>query len=185
MTSKAEIGEMLALASINYPMYSLPEGHRFGLMIEGYHRILGHIPAATLAAAFDMAVSRSEFMPTPAAVMRALRDLDEQANGSTEVEAMEQWGAIKKAMREYSADFPSGRGSNPGNEVTQRIVKWMGGMTALWRSDNEVADRARFLEAYRIECGRGTEARLMLPGVRRVLESITAHNHHELPAPSR
>ena len=185
MATESEIGQLLAIAAASYPNYTKPDKEKFVVMVRAYHALLGHLPAEVVNAAMNDAMLRSpDFLPPAPSVLNAAGRVLGQSEQADETTALEQWGEVERHVRQFSPDFPindpqytrnysAARFDNP---VTQRIVDYMGGIRALHDSDNPVADRARFLEAYRIECRRTQERRVMLPGVAQLVAQLTAGN---------
>lgn len=191
MATSLEIGLMLGVAMASYPNYRKPGEDDFLTMTEAYTRILGHLPADVVAAAFDLAVTRSvDFLPPAPKVLEAAGQLAVRGSGSNDNAAFEQWGEVERHIRDYSPDFPTNDPRYASNyaaarfddPITQAVVEMFGGIRMLHASDNPAADRARFIEAYRTQVRRAGEQYAELPGVSEMTKKLESTSGRDLPA---
>jgi len=147
----------LAAAAAAYPNFVLkPE------TIQLYVSFLADIDDAALDQAMKTCIARGKFFPTIAEIREAAANLT-TANLPAAAEA---WGEVLEQMRRVGS-YRQPEFSNP---VISRVVSYFG-----WRelciSENLVADRARFLQAYEAEVQRGQETLQLLPETRQAIQA--------------
>lgn len=104
-----------------------------------YRRYLLDLPAAATRAAVERMLATARFVPKIAEIREAVKALE---LGPVRTGA-EAWGDVQRAFQRASADWTP----TFADPVVGRVVRALG-----WRdlclSENTVADRARFIEAY-------------------------------------
>jgi hypothetical protein len=130
-----------------------------------YERLLSDIDPALLEAATIQHIAASQFFPSIADLRSSALALQKRAVELPS--AYEAWGLFLEEVRRIGS-YGTPEFKSP---VLAKVVASLG-----WRdlclSENQVSDRARFIEAYTIECQRETENMNLLPDVRRVVEAL-------------
>ena len=104
---------------------------------------LGDLEVAKVKAAVTRLARTSEWLPTIAAI-RAAVGVVEHGEQSTGTEA---WETVLSAIRRYGSHRTPGIDFSFGDPITARVVKALH-WGELCASDNAIADRARFVDAY-------------------------------------
>lgn len=165
-------------------------------MRDAYHVILGDLDPDRLMKAAVHLGSTQTFFPSAAELRAAYFELAERASGVPT--AQDAWAEVCHRLRvrfryvegrgiqksrllrehEWSDSFEVGAptAEDWSNPLIQKAIDAVGGWAALCRSENEVADRARFLEAYNVYLAREREATRMLPGVRETVQRLARHS---------
>ena len=156
MTKAETIAKILLLLSAAYPNARLAEETPVL-----YERLLADIPDELLETAVMDHIARSPFYPKVSELRQAAANI---ATGIYEIPpAAEAWGELARLIPAY------GRDNQPEieNPITARVVAALG-----WRnlciSTNQVADRARFIEAYNEYKKRAADRCVTLPAVRQL-----------------
>jgi hypothetical protein len=136
MATDQEILKALTVLASAYPRFDLPEQ-----TIRIYQRLLADLDFDLLKAATLQCATTHTFFPAVAEIRAAAVDLKAMADGiPSDIEA---WGQVLEQMRKVGSygtpDF-----SHP---LVDQVVRQMGWIN-LCMSENQIADRARFLEAY-------------------------------------
>ena len=130
---------------------------------EAYVMVLADIDSAVLeTAVLHLLEQPLDFMPTAGRIREVAFDLADNAGGSGIPDAYAAWEEVLSAIREYG----SYRTPIFSNELIERAVRHVGGWRELCASENTVADRARFLEAFSRLRSRHREDSRMMPVVR-------------------
>jgi hypothetical protein len=148
-----------------------PNAHITPETITVYVVTLRHYDPETLRAAALHCVSRCKFFPTVAEINEAITNLAEHATGQPT--AAEAWGIVLRAIRKYGHTLYGGHRPRFENQVIEKVVGYFG-WNDLCLSENEVADRARFIEAYTVELRRERERATMLPEVKALADKLSA-----------
>lgn len=124
-----------------------------------------------LSAASKTVITESTFFPKVAEVRKMAFTL--QKDGLNLPDAEAAWGFLLRWMRATSYILGKdgvARKKPPLPPPIQRAVEYLGGVDEIGRSDNPVADRARFIEAYRRVMERAEHQVTMLPEVRKLVQ---------------
>lgn len=128
--------------------------------VEVWCRVLADIPKALVeAAVLDYISGPNEFFPSPGQVRQRAIELGMPQNQLSPPEA---WGEILMLMRK-TGFYGEPLYSCP---AVEKAVECVGGWKYLCSSENMVADRARFLQAYETMQKRQADEQTMLPEVR-------------------
>jgi hypothetical protein len=158
MASLAEIKVIMGTMSIAYPNYVAKQGAP-----EIYHMILSDIPKDALEAGAKTYLATSNaFFPSPGQWRQAALDV---VLSNAAPSAMEAWGEVLRQI-EISGYYREPEFSSP---LIEKIVNQFGWQN-LCSSENQVADRARFLQAYESALQTASSDARMLPGVKTVAE---------------
>lgn len=133
-----------------------------------YARTLADLPADLLEAAVLSAIGACKFFPTVA----ELRDLAFSAveRAGNLPAPSEAWGDVMDAVSAIGYY----RTPNWKVEAIAEAVRAIGGWEMLCQSENSVADRARFIEAYGAIVQRARTDARQLPQVREALSRLTS-----------
>jgi hypothetical protein len=169
MATQQDIAKVLAALIAAYPSFRPTVSIRD--MQNVYHIILGDLNAdALMNAAVHYISSGAEFFP-PAGKLRQLTfELQERAVGVPL--AQEAWGEVKRAFRSGFSRYRVPTVDDWSHPLIAQAVESIGGWRYLCDSENDAADRARFIEAYGVLLGREREAVRMLPKVREQIQAI-------------
>ncbi len=141
MATSREVAEVLGMLSSVYPHYNLtPE------TIKSYAILLSDIPVDTLKAAAIQCARTKTFFPSVSELVSAAYDFID--DDTTPEEA---WGIVVKHMSRPMTTYHAGKKLKlkPLSDRIERAVTAIGGWPVLRASENYVADRARFIDAYR------------------------------------
>lgn len=157
--TKAEARQLVAIAVAACPTQSASfERERLDYMGVAWFGLLADISYDDAAAALKRWLATSHWLPAPAQI-RAI--VSEAAVGRARPGA-EAWGDVLRAIGRYGRD----RQPTFVDEVCGRAVSAFG-WRALCDSENQIADRARFIELYDQLAARVAEDRAVatLPGI--------------------
>lgn len=162
MAVESTILKSLALLSAAYPRHEIADATP-----ELYLHLLADIPDEILEAATLDHISRSTFYPTIAELRAAAANL---ATGADRLPtAYDAWQEVSQAIVRFGRD----RKPDFANPILERTVSALG-----WRnlclSTNQIADRARFIEAYNEFLHRAREQSVALPQVRALAARLAA-----------
>lgn len=124
-----------------------------------YAKILADINPETLQQAIDhLCAEPREFMPVPGIIRQVAFEFQARAEGVPE--SYEAWEEVQKAISAVGS-WGKPEFSHPLIEKTVNTIGWMN----LCMSENSVADRARFIQAFEQYRDRNEKDRRMLPQV--------------------
>lgn len=124
-----------------------------------YRKMLADLDFERAEAAVLRLLATARFMPTIAEIRAAVGVV---AHG-TKRSGAEAWGDVHAAMRKYGSHRTPGVEFNFDDPIVVRLVRAFGWYD-LCKSENPIADRARFIDAYeKMESTERTEA-AVLPG---------------------
>jgi hypothetical protein len=144
-----------------------------------YVEMLSDIPEEVLATATRHVISRHKFncWPTIAEIREACVNMQTGANRFPT--AFDAWCQVQKAIRDIgSYKYPTFE-----NPLIEKSINGIGGWKLLCLSENQTADRARFIEAYDIFLKRATEDTYTLPEVADLTKRLSAGNNRLLNPP--
>jgi len=156
-----EFSKIIYFVAAAYPSFTVKQD-----MLEAYHAILGDLPSDLLkAAALQLASESRAFFPSAGELRSAAFELIERRDGVPS--APEAWGEVKAQIGAVgyvgSPEF-----SHALIAEAVRIIGWRD----LCISENQMSDRARFIQAYEaLQKRRRTEV-AMLPQVRDALRLV-------------
>lgn len=137
-----EASKIVAVILAAYPAAYIPPD-RVIPMREAYRTALHDLTYEQADRALRAVIETSPKPPSPSEIRRAWMEL-QRGNRKTGLEA---WGTVVKAMSREGAYRKPGVEFVFGDKTTARVVDAMG-WEELCLSENTVADRARFIEAY-------------------------------------
>lgn len=161
MASRVDVSKVVAVLSAAYPNWAVSE-----YTAEVYYEDLKDIPTEELSAAAQHCRTEigRKFAPSVGELRGAVAELRSFSNNVPS--SFQAWQEVITQMRDNGGDF-----GNPvwSHALVERVVRTMG-----WRelrmSENQVADRARFIQCYEQLQERATREDLLLPEVRGYLE---------------
>jgi len=134
---------------------------------KGYVMMLSDMPIEILDAAVKQCVSTCEFFPTIAALRRAAAEI--QIGESAYPPAAQAWGEFLYLALHYGHDHKP-QINNPLMDKAIDALGWY----ELCMSENQVADRARFIEVYNQYLDRERREMVKLPEVKAVENRVIA-----------
>ena len=163
MATLKEVRELMLIVAAMFPNAPVLTAANY----KAYHMILGDLDAGILKmAGMDLARKRT-FLPTAGEWRKAAWALVEKANGIPS--AHDAWAEVCKSFGSHGYY----RGAPEWScALIGQAIAGIGGYTALCVSENTVADRARFLQAYDSYLERERDDAAMLPEVRDVVRQL-------------
>ena len=174
MATQAEILKVWVMLLAAYPHFAkdaTPE--TLDGTLEVYQRLLGDLPVKAIEAAALDHVSRCKWFPTIAEI----REKAIVIKLPTQPTAMEAWGEVSKAILSIGSWSPQPRFTHPTIDKTVTAMGWVD----LCRSEDGIADRARFIQAYDRFVQRQHDDALTLPKVREVAAQLRGEERKQLP----
>lgn len=155
MTDDLAFNKVMAVLAATYPRMELtPE------TLTAYHAILGDLPPDLLKAATLHLAATSKWFPAASEIRATAFELVEREAGVPD--AYQAWAEVLQNMRTGGGAYSRPEWSHPAIGAT---VEAVGGYRYLCHSENAVADRARFVEAFRVMLKRERATVRMLPAV--------------------
>ena len=145
--------KMLSRAYVDYAGKHL-SGSAGAETVRLYHRILEDLPDAVVESATVDHIASSQWFPKPSELRERCVAL--AGNDVDAVGGVEAWGVVLRRMRLPEKTWVNGVQyvRRPCDDTTERAVKAVGGWAYLRHSEDGMADRARFVEAYKDIAGR-------------------------------
>lgn len=162
MSTQEEIAQIVAVISAAYPNFKVSPQ-----TVEVYFQTLQDIPGDELKAATMQSISEAgrSFAPSIGEIRGAVLDIRKRiANVPSSYQA---WQEVQKQIRDNGGDFGYPVWSNQIVEVAVNALGWRN----LRMSEDQTADRARFLQAYDQLCERNAKEEIALPHVRGYIEN--------------
>jgi len=194
MAGKDEILEVLMVLMAAFPAFRINSGASIDEMKNAYHIVLGDIDGDLLQQVAAHLASTQKFFPSAGEIRRAAFHLAEVGLGIPT--AQDAWAEVTAMIRKgfyFQADggwyeVRAPKAEDCSHPVVFQAVEGVGGWATLRASENIVADRARFIQAYEVLQARYREKERMLPGVRQAVEELgegARTPHQALPARAR
>ena len=177
--SIVDLGKLLGTLLEEFPAFKrkMSEDDRVK-MFRAYHLILGDLDADTLLKAALGVVGTATFYPSSGELRRAYFDLTDSAQGIPD--AYQAWAEVKALFRRgYSMRRPPTDASVSHPRVLAAL-EGIGGWRYLCGSVNDMADRARYVEAYKTYTKRDQYKERMLPGTMEVARRLVARERKAL-----
>ena len=169
MASEAVVKAMLVAFAQNWPAKA--DHFKQQDTVAFWCRYLEDMDDGLLKATAKTILSEAKFPPVVADVREMAFRLQADVVGVPD--AYQAWNMVKKWMRLPPTLFRDGKHykRRPLPPVIQKAVDGIGGGDMLGMSENETADRARFVEAYNNLMGRMRHQATMLPEVRELVRN--------------
>jgi len=149
------ITKIMGVLHAAYPNYVFADN-----TILVYCEMLADLDPYLLEQAAKAHLVTGKFFPTIAELRERVANLVERACSTPG--AAEAWGEVTEKMRIYGNTLYGGSVPEFSSPIVTRVVGYFG-WNDLCLSENSVADRARFLQAYEIELTRAREDMRFLP----------------------
>lgn len=161
MAEKMDVAQVVAMLTAAYPNFNISE-----ITIDVYYETLKDIPADMLKAAAMQAISEPgrKFAPSVGEIRGAVVEIMRKAEGTPG--SYEAWQEVVEQMR-MTGHTGKPIFSHPLILRTVRVFGWR----ELCLSENPVADRARFVEAFEQLSKKETADMAMLPAVKAYIET--------------
>jgi hypothetical protein len=170
MASLVEVTKTLTFLAALYPRYALTEE-----TIDAYHVILQDLGVGLLkAAAMELGSQDRPFFPSAGELRQAAFDLVARSDGLPT--AGEAWAEVCRKIGE-DGHIRVPEFSHP---LVKQAVDGVGGWLNLCWSVNQVADRARFMEVYKVLMRRRRSDERMLPQVRETAAALAGREAKRL-----
>ena len=157
MADLTSVTRMMGVMAAAYPGFTISAE-----TIRVYGRMLADIPDKLLEGAGMDCMARCRFFPTIAEIREAAYSIKLLQSGAPS--AFEAWGEVSRLM----AEVGSYRVPEFSHPWIATAVRQVGGWTRLCQSENSVADRARFLDAYADAQRRDARQETTMPEVRQL-----------------
>ncbi len=169
MATEAVVKAMLSAFANNWPEKA--EHCRDKRTVSFWMQFLEDMDDGLLRATAKTILSEAKFFPKVADVREMAFRLQADVMGVPD--AYQAWNMVKKWMRLPPTMFRDGRRyrRKPLPPIIQRAVDGIGGVDMLSMSENETADRARFVDAYNNLMDRMRHQATMLPEVRELVRA--------------
>lgn len=162
MANLEDIAEILAVISIAYPNFIVTEKTN-----EVYWQILSDIPTDELKAACLHCISESgrKFAPSVGEIRGAVGEL--RSMSANMPSSFQAWQEVQKQISDNGGDFGKPIWSCLLVEKTVQAIGWRN----LRLSEDQTADRARFIQCYEQFQERAQKEDLLIPEVRGYIET--------------
>ena len=162
MANQIEIAQIVAVIAAAYPNFKVSPQ-----TIDVYYQTLQDISADELQAAVMQSISEAgrQFAPSVGEIRGAVLDIRKRVVNVPS--SFQAWQEVQKQIRDNGGDFGRPVWSNPIVEATVNALGWRN----LRMSEDQTADRARFLQAYDQLCDRASKEEIALPQVRGYIET--------------
>lgn len=175
MATQADIVDLITVLRAALPKQSI-SSKQFDEMVPVWTMILEDIPAELLGIAAKEWCSKDDpFFPSVGQIRTGALDLI--ATDADRITAADAWDEICRAFRSVG-HTRSPEWSHPD---IGRAVQGVGGWRYLCTSDNPMADRARFMDTFKVYRRRAETDRRMLPATR---EFVAQHRQIEAGGPA-
>lgn len=177
MATEQEVGRALAVVMPLFSNYKPPRPNdpndprkgsaEMDALVKAWHMVIGHLEPDVLSGALRAAVTRTQFFPTPSLVLECAVELTSAPKRT----GLDAWGDVKRAIAEHGSYHPpngvsvlavGGYAWTFEDALVGKVVAALGWRT-LCMSENEMADRARFVDAYEQEQRRSGERERLTP----------------------
>lgn len=162
MATERDIAQVVSVIATAYPNWQPAPNTP-----ELYFKLLGDIPTDELKAAVLHCVAEAgrKFAPSIGEIRGAVGVI--RTKSTNLPSAYEAWQEVITQIRDNGGDFGKPVWSNPLVERAVRSIGWR----ELRFSENQAADRARFIQCYEQLTERATQEDIMLPEVRGFIEA--------------
>lgn len=183
MATRSEISKVIMVLAASFPNFKpgyTPQERKVRLaeMVQAYTAILGDLDADRLAQTAYHLASINTFFPSAAELRAAYFSMEERATGVPTAD--EAWNEVKRLFHRGYSRYRAPPSEVFSHPLVQKAMEGIGGWLALCNSENDAADRARFLQAYDIHMRREREMSRMLPAVRETIEQLAGHYRRAL-----
>lgn len=162
MATKLDIAQIVSIISVAFPNWAVTEQTN-----EVYWQILGDIPTDELKAATLHCISESgrKFAPSVGELRGAVAEL--RGISRNVPSSFEAWQEVGRQISINGGDFGKPVWSHPLVQKTVEAIGWRN----LRMSEDQTADRARFIQCYEQFQERAGKEDILLPEVRGFIEA--------------
>jgi len=161
MVSKKIVDAVHALV-LAFPRAEFPAASQ-----ELYIQMLSDLAPDLVMLAVQDCIGRQKFPATIAEIRAAVAAFHAESSGR--LDAYSAWEQVKAQIRRVGYV-----GTPELDDMTGEAVRAIGGWREVCLSENSVADRARFVAAYDTFLARERNRAVTLPGVKQLIERMTA-----------
>lgn len=167
MATEKEVAQIVAVIAAAYPNFKVTPQ-----TVEVYYKTLADISADELQAATMQSIAEAgrQFAPSVGELRGAVLELRKSVVGVPS--SYQAWQEVITQIRDNGGDFGKPVWSNPLVEAAVKAIGWR----ELRMSENQTADRARFLQAYEQLSERAARDEIALPQVRGYIEQAQKKN---------
>jgi hypothetical protein len=165
MCEPRDVAQTVGILSVAFPNWKVTE-----MTNEVYYQCLGDIPAQELKAAVLHCVGQSgrAFAPSIGEIRGAVAELRSlSANVPSSYQA---WQEVQQQILINGGDYGNPEWSSPLVEEAVKRIGWRN----LRMSEDQTADRARFLQCYEQLVERATKEEMLMPEVQGYIENRRA-----------
>jgi len=162
MSTLEDIAQIVSVISAAYPNFNPTEQ-----TVEVYHQTLKDIPTDILKAATLQAISEAgrKFAPSVGEIRGMVMNI--KSSVSNVPSSFQAWEEVQRQIVDNGGDFGKPVWSHPVVEQAVSVMGWRN----LRMSENQVADRARFIQCYEQLISRIERDEMLLPEVRGFIET--------------
>lgn len=176
MASKAEIAKIVAVLGTAFPSFRAGKSgaevaEYTRQMIKTYHLVLGELDAGQLMQTALELAKHNTFFPSTGELWQAYHK--RQALMAGEPTAQEAWHEVRRLFRKGYSRLKAPTPEDVSHPRIWKALEGIGGWLALCNSENDVADRARFLQAYEVYEQRDEAIGRMSPEVRARIAEVS------------
>jgi hypothetical protein len=166
MSEPRDIAQIIGILSAAFPNFKPTE-----LTAEVYYQTLGDIASDELKAAVLHCITQSgrAFAPSVGEIRGAVAEL--RSLSANVPSSFQAWQEVQEQILINGGDYGTPEWSSP---LVEEAVKRMG-WRALRMSEDQTADRARFLQCYEQIVDRATKREMLLPQVAGYIETKQAN----------
>jgi len=169
--SSSKTVEILGVLAAAYPNFDLKVQ-----TIKIYCEMLDDLDPELLEQAAKAHMVTNKYFPSVAEIRENVGKLIERATNTPS--PTEAWGEVVEKIRIFGHTFYGGKVPDFSSPIITKVVSYFG-WNDLCLSENPIADRARFLQAYEVELDRAREDIRFLPETHNVVEKLKAGNANE------
>ena len=174
MATEKVIVQVMGVLAAAYPSFSLTRE-----TIAVYQRVLSDVPDELLQHAALDCISKGRFFPSVSELLDAALSIKRIGSGNPS--AFEAWEEVVRLVTTKGHTLYGGSVPEFSHPLIATVVRQCGGWNRLCLSENAIADRARFFEAYQDAERRNLESERTLPQVRELALRLASTRRPELP----
>jgi hypothetical protein len=176
MATQAEIAKIIAVLADAYPSFrpgrtGAEVEAKLKSMTRSYYWALGDLDANRLMQAAHNLVRANTFFPSAAELAQTYYDMADLASGIPS--APEAWAEVKALFRRGFSRYNKPTVESVSHPRVWKALEGIGGWMALCDSENDAADRARYLQAYETYTERDQEIERMHPETRKAIADLS------------
>lgn len=171
MSTEETIARCIGTLTALFPAFSRKLSEQeIDNMITAYYAVLQDIPDQLLKAATLHAAGKGRFFPSASELRQAAVEIQIRAKDIPP--AQDAWAEVKRAFRSGFSRYRVPSVADWSHPMVARALDAIGGWRTLCDSENDAADRARFLQAYQVYLERDVSDLELLPAVSEAIQQI-------------